>query len=65
MSPDRQGHTTFLEGLEQTLACTGDIVFFGEASKRQEALTRPFSPEEKGEISSRLDSLERDIDKVW
>jgi uncharacterized protein YlaN (UPF0358 family) len=26
---------------------------------------RPLIPEEKGEISSRLDSLERDINRVW
>ena len=26
---------------------------------------RPFTPEEKAEISSRLDSLERDINRVW
>jgi hypothetical protein len=54
-----------LEGLKQTLACTGDIVFCGEAGTSQEVLKRPFTPEGKGEISSRLDSLERDINKVW
>jgi hypothetical protein len=54
-----------LEGLKQTLACTGDIVFCGEASTSQEVLKRPFTPEEKGEISSRLDSLEGDINRVW
>ena len=26
---------------------------------------RPFTPEERAEISSRLDSLERDINRVW
>jgi len=26
---------------------------------------RPFTPEERGEISSRLDSLERDLNRVW
>ena len=26
---------------------------------------RPFTPEERSEISSRLDSLERDINRVW
>lgn len=26
---------------------------------------RPFAPEERTEISSRLDSLERDINRVW
>jgi hypothetical protein len=26
---------------------------------------RPFTPEERVEISSRLDSLERDINRVW
>jgi len=54
-----------LEGLKQPLACAGDIVFCGEASTSQEVFKRPFSPEEKGEISSRLDSLEREINKAW
>ena len=56
-----------MEGLKQPppLACTGDIVFCGEASTSQKVLKRPFTPEEKGEISSRLDSLEKDINKVW
>jgi len=26
---------------------------------------RPFTPEERAEISSRFDSLERDINRVW
>jgi hypothetical protein len=26
---------------------------------------RPFTQEEKGDISSRIDSLERDINRVW
>jgi hypothetical protein len=47
------------------MACTGDIVFCVEASTSQEVLKRPFTPEEKGEISIRLDLLERDINKVW
>jgi hypothetical protein len=54
-----------LEGLKQTLACAGDIVFCGEASTSQEVLKRPFTPEGKGKISSRLDSLEREINKAW
>jgi len=54
-----------LEGLKQTLPCPGDIVFCGEASTSQEVLKRPFTPEAKGEISSRLDSLEGDIKRVW
>jgi hypothetical protein len=40
------------------------MVFCGGASRSQEELKRPFPPEEKGEISSRLDSLGRDINKV-
>ena len=31
----------------------------------QQIKDRPFSPEEREEISSRLDSLERDINRVW
>jgi hypothetical protein len=54
-----------LEGLKQTLACIGDIIFYGEARTSQEVLKRPFPTEEKGKISSRLDSLERDINKAW
>jgi hypothetical protein len=31
----------------------------------QQIKDRPFTQEEKGDISSRLDSLERDINRVW
>jgi len=31
----------------------------------QQIKDRPFSPEERADISSRLDSLERDINRVW
>jgi hypothetical protein len=31
----------------------------------QRLKNRPFTPEEKGGISSRLDSLERDINRIW
>jgi hypothetical protein len=31
----------------------------------QQIKDRPFTPEERTEISSRLDSLERDINRVW
>jgi uncharacterized protein YlaN (UPF0358 family) len=31
----------------------------------QQVKDRPFTPEERTEISSRLDSLERDINRVW
>jgi hypothetical protein len=63
MNPDPQEHTTFWEGLEQTLACTGDIVFCGQANTSQEALKRSLTREEEGEIPRRLDSLEEDIKK--
>jgi hypothetical protein len=41
----------------------GDIVLCGEASTSQEVLRGPFTPVEKGEISCRLGSLERNIIK--
>jgi hypothetical protein len=31
----------------------------------QQIKDRPLTPEERAEISSRLDSLERDINRVW
>jgi hypothetical protein len=31
----------------------------------QQIKDRPFTPEERAEISSRLDSLEREINRVW
>jgi len=40
------------------------MVFCGEVSTSQEEVKRPFPPEEKGKISSHLDSLGRDINKV-
>jgi hypothetical protein len=31
----------------------------------QQIKDRPYTPEERSEISNRLDSLERDINRVW
>ena len=31
----------------------------------QQIKDRPYTPEERAEISNRLDSLERDINRVW
>jgi hypothetical protein len=54
-----------LEDLKQPLTCTGDIVFCGEASTSREVFKRPFTAGEKGEVSSRLDLIEREINRVW
>jgi len=31
----------------------------------QQIKDRPYTPEERSEISNRLDSLERDINRIW
>jgi hypothetical protein len=54
-----------LEDLKQTLECTGDLVFWGKTSTGQAVPKRPFTLRGKGEFFGRLDSPERDINRVW